>query len=127
MRRTIAQNGRFLYLFFNNLLIPLNGTKLKIIHDKGFDQIEESYIASLVTDDLYNENTFSEDDLQIGTVVIFKTKDGHYGKLQVLNLYSLHDFSFDIAGQLKSDWRKKALACPDERKYYLQILWRLYR
>src|SRR5439155_7035723 len=47
--------------------------------------------------------------LKPGTVVVFKTAEGHYGKLQVIRYRSIDDFPFPDVTQLARPWRDLVL------------------
>jgi hypothetical protein len=108
-------------------LIPANGTKLKMIKNLDFDMIDEAFIRP---QELYQVRFSGSDKngvLNPGTILIFRTAEGNFGKLQVEKYRALHDFSFPEAAYLEESWRDMSMKKPDREKYHLQVKWQLFR
>ncbi len=108
-------------------LVPVNGTRLKMITNKAFEDIDEAFIRS---QELYWVKLSGSDKngvLNPGTILIFKTAEGNFGKMQVERYRSHHDFSFPEAVNLDDSWREMVLKKPDREKYHLQVKWQLFR
>jgi hypothetical protein len=108
-------------------LIPVNETKVKMITNQAFDDIDEAFIR---TQELYQVRFSGSDKngvLNPGTILIFRTAEGNFGKMQVERYRSNHDFSFPEAVNLDDSWREMVLKRPNREKYHLQVKWQLFR
>jgi len=114
----VNDSGRF--------LVPKNGAVAAVVNDAPFNEIDASFIESRP---LTNKKISGADNtgaLKPGTVIVFRTAEGHAGKLYVIGFRSLHDFSFPEASYLKQSWRDYVLAKPDRENYHLEVVWELY-
>ena len=107
-------------------LVPRNGAKARVIRDREFGRIDPTFIKG---QDLSMERISGSDEggrLTPGAVVVFRTAEGHLGKLQVEKYRALHDFSFPEAAYLSEEWKSFALKSPDMGMYNLQVRWQLF-
>ena len=105
-------------------LIARNGTTIEIVK-KSYTQIDKNYMKQFP---VFRDGRISNSDLKVGTVAVFKTAEGHYGKLKIKGFRALHDFDFPEAQQyLDQSWRNFVLGKPNTKKYHLMIEYQLYR
>src|SRR5439155_15807119 len=86
-------------------LVPQNGATARLVRGINFDHIDESFIKR---QDLFPGMISGADNfgaLKPGTVVVFKTAEGHYGKLQVIRYRPVDDFAFPEATHLSQRGR----------------------
>ena len=108
-------------------LMPVNGTKLKIITNRNYDEIDEAFIRA---QELYQTRLDGSDTTGVitpGLIIVFRTSEGNFGKMQIERYRALHDFSFPEAVNLTERWREMALKKPDTEKYHLQVKWQLFK
>ena len=59
---------------------------------------------------------------------MFKTGEGHYGKLRIKGYRALHDFDFKEAREHLSDsWKTFVLRKQNTQKYHLVVEYKLYK
>jgi hypothetical protein len=105
-------------------LIAQNGTMVEVVN-KPYNKIDKQYIASLPA---LRDGRIDSHALKVGTVAIFKTAEGHYGKLKIKGFKSLHDFNFPEANRYLDDsWKSFVLRKPNTKKYHLVLEYKLYR
>jgi len=93
-------------------LVPQNGAAARLVGGTKFDAIDESFVKR---QELFPGMISGSDNvgaLKPGTVVVFKTAEGHYGKLQVIRYRSINDFPFPDVTQLSRPWRDLVLGTP---------------
>ena len=108
-------------------LVAVNGTKMKLISNRDFDEIDEAFIQAQDLSQAYINGSDENGELPLGAIVVFRTAEGNFGKLRVEKYRALHDFSFSEADNLWESWREMALKEPDQEKYHLQVKWQLFR
>ena len=80
-----------------------------------------------------DRNSGSEDeravfDRCLRQLIVFRTAEGNFGKLQIDQYRALHDFSFPEAAQyLSDDMREFLLSEPNFETYHLQVTWKLFQ
>jgi hypothetical protein len=87
---------------------------------RAFDNVDFAYAKRLD----FTKLTFSKKSLKPGTVIVFKTGQGHYGKMEIVGFRSSHDFDFGQALHLKKlqDYFKSRKERPH---YHLEVRWEL--
>lgn len=104
-------------------LVAKNGTTVEVV-PKSFAAIDKRYIKSLPA---LRDGRIGYKDIRPGTVAVFKTGDGHYGKLRIKGYRALHDFGFKEAREyLSPSWKKFVLAKPNSKNYHLVVEYVLY-
>ena len=99
-------------------LIPRNGTTVEITK-KSFASLDKAYMKTFP---IFRDGRVSSSDIKVGTVVMFKTAEGNYGKLRIKGFRSIHDFSFKEAREhINDSWKKMVLKKPNNRKYHLVV------
>jgi|WetSurMetagenome_2_1015567.scaffolds.fasta_scaffold56617_2 hypothetical protein len=103
-------------------LTPQWSTKLMVVTDMSFDDIDEEYIANqkMLSDAIPGAS------LAVGTIIICKTFDGSYAKLQVVQFFDSQDFSFTEASSIEADAKAKLMAEPVKEMYSIQLKWKGY-
>ncbi len=105
-------------------LIAQNGTTLEIVH-LPYEQIDKKSILQLPA---LRDGRINSFDLKPGTVAVFKTVEGNYGKLKIKGFKSLHDFDFKEAQKyLDESWKHFVLKKPNTKKYHLVVEYKLYK
>jgi hypothetical protein len=113
-------------------LTPMHGTRIKLIENRPFDDISLRFIKK---QSLTAHSLSASDEgglLRVGSVAVFRTSQGRYGKLRVEGFRSLHDFSFPEIAAAFSDtsrfnaWKSAAARKPNMEKYHLVVKWVLY-
>jgi len=105
-------------------LVPKNGMKMAVANTKILRNISKSSIArtTLKSDKIGNAK------LAVGTIIVFKTGEGHYGKLQIKGYRSLHSFDFPEARTyLDEDWKRFALNKEDIKQYNMVVAYKFYK
>ena len=108
-------------------LVPRNGSRAKLVSHADFDRIGPSFIDR---QDLSRAKISGSDHgglLRPGSVVVFRTAEGNWGKLQVERYRALHDFSFPEAAYLSEKTKRFFLTKPNREVYHLQVRWQLFR
>jgi hypothetical protein len=113
-------------------LVPINGTRARLVEDRPFDVIRRNFIEghALPADKISASDV--DGVLHVGSVIVFRTSQGKYGKLRIEGFRSLHEFSFPELAAAFSDesrldaWKSKATQRPDFEKYHLVVRWCLY-
>ena len=100
-----------------------NGTTIEVVKE-SYASIDK---ASIMRRPALRDGRISNVDLKAGTVAIFKTTEGHYGKLKIKGFKALHDFNFKEAREyLDSSWQSFVLKKPDTKRYHLVVEYTLY-
>ena len=60
-----------------------------------------------------------------GTLLVFRTAEGHYGKMAILGFRSSHDFNFPEASHLSQNVKDYLIKQPAKEKYHLEVKWML--
>lgn len=107
-------------------LAPLAGTQAAIVKRTSFEEIGPKFFAHWR---MPEEKIDGSDDgpLAPGAVVVFRTRDGTLGKLQVVGYYALHDFSAQAVKELSEEYRQRALQRENVERYHIEVKWQLYR
>jgi hypothetical protein len=108
-------------------LVVKNGTTMKLVKGVSFDKIDIAFIKSqeLSTMSLTGDDEWPE--LTPGSIVVFKTGAGNYGKFQVERYRSMHDWDYPDSAQFVSKRHIKwLLSRPDVKKNKLELRWQLY-
>jgi hypothetical protein len=109
-------------------LIPVSGTTWKVITDRNYDEIDKAFIRAQKLDKVRLSGSDNEYAVLVpGLVIVFRTGEGNFGKMQIERYRSLHDFSFQEAVYLDDSWREMILKEPNREKYHLQVKWHLFR
>lgn len=106
-------------------LVPKNGAKLKLLPGADFDKIDLPFIQAQDLTERSLSGSDEKADLTPGTVVVFKTGEGNFGKLQVVKYRALHDFTFPEAIYIEQKWKDFVLKKPNKENYHLQVRWQL--
>jgi hypothetical protein len=107
--------------------VVANGAKMRLISNRDFNEIDEAFIRAQDLSQAYINGADENGELPPGAIVVFRTAEGNFGKLQVEKYRALHDFSFPEAANLRDSWREMVLKKPDQEKYHLQVKWQLFR
>jgi len=109
-------------------LTVMNGSKWKLISNRNFDEIDSASIQAQVMDQTPLSGSDNNAVLNPGTIVVFRTAEGNFGKMQVEGYRALQDFSIPEAdAYLDNEWRDMVLNRPNREKYHLQVKWQLFR
>jgi hypothetical protein len=103
--------------------VVANGAKMRLISNRDFNEIDEAFIRAQDLSQAYINGSDENGELPPGAIVVFRTAEGNFGKLQVEKYRALHDFSFPEAANLRDSWREMVLKKPDQEKYHLQVKW----
>ncbi len=105
-------------------LMAKNGATVEV-STKSFDNIDKHYIKSFP---ILRDARISSSDIKVGTVAMFRTVEGRYGKLEIIGFKALHDFDFkEIKKHATDSWKKFVLAQKDTKEYHLMIKYHLYK
>jgi len=105
-------------------LVAQNGATVEVVND-NFDSINKNYIAQLPA---LRDGRISHNHIIPGTVALFKTAEGHYGKLRIKGYRALHDFDFKEAKEhMDATFREHVLRKPNNQKYHLVVEYELYK
>lgn len=105
-------------------LVSKNGTTIEVV-DLEYSAITKNDITSRP---MLRDGRISSSNLKVGTVAIFKTSEGNFGKLRIVGFKALHDFDFKEARENTSQSTKKyLLSKPNNRKYHLVVEYQLFR
>ncbi len=109
----------------NGCFRTVNSAKMAMVKNCFFDKIDLSIVCAqnLIEGRVY---TVKNGLTQPGTVIVFQTAEGKYGKLEILGFRSSHDFAFKEAANLPDKWKKFALKKPEIKNYHLEVKWRLF-
>jgi len=117
-------------------LAPNNDAKAAVVSGQDYSTVTLGFIRA---------QTLSEDRicgsdrngvLEPGTIVIFKTAEGNFGKLRVVGYRALHDLSFSELSALAPDmfisipeneFDKLLQNAPNIERYHLEIEYRLFK
>lgn len=118
-------------------LIPWNGAKAKLIQDGDFDSIDAAFIKN---QNLSTEKISGSDEgvqLNPGTIVVFETAEGNFGKFQVEQYVSTYDITFPEAEKhyttywkeaTRKNWNNVVAVGQDIiEKYHLRVKWELFK
>jgi|PlaIllAssembly_1097288.scaffolds.fasta_scaffold25261_3 hypothetical protein len=109
-------------------LTVMNGAKWKLISNRNFDRIDKAFIQAQELDQEQLSGSDENGVLNPGTIIVFRTAEGNFGKMQVEGYRAMQDFSFPEAdAYLDSEWRDMVLNRPNQEKYHLQVKWQLFR
>ena len=89
-------------------LVPQNGATASVVGGIHFDDIDAFSAQHQALFPGMIPGADKGGALKPGTVVVFKTAEGHYGKLQVIRYRPLDDFAVPAATQLSKVWPKFA-------------------
>ncbi len=104
-------------------LVAQNGTTVEVVTN-DFETTDKSYISQLPA---LRDGRISHQHILPGTVALFKTAEGHYGKLRIKGYRALHDFDFKEAREYLDDtWKEYVLRKPNNEKYHLVVEYVLY-
>jgi hypothetical protein len=92
---------------------------MRLISNRDFNEIDEAFIRAQDLSQAYINGSDENGELPPGAIVVFRTAEGNFGKLQVEKYRALHDFSFPEAANLRDSWREMVLKKPDQEKYHL--------
>lgn len=101
-------------------LTPMQGAKAALA-DLPFDKID----AAAARRAALSRERIPGTELPPGAVVVFATRSGKLGKLQVVGYKSSWDFSFPEAAYLTRRWKAFAKGRPEIPAYHLQVRWTL--
>jgi hypothetical protein len=107
-------------------LEPKNGTTAVQVYGLEFDDITEAYVqAQPLTGDAIDASNVGG-TLTVGSIVVFKTSAGAYGKLRVVRYRESQDFTFDEVSLLSQSIRDFFAANPNIVNYHLEVEWELF-
>jgi len=104
-------------------LIPKNGATVEVTQEH-YASVDKAYMQQFP---IFRDGKVSNHDIKVGTVVMFKTAEGNYGKLRIVGFKALHDFHFKEAQSLDQQWREFVLTKPNIQKYHLVVEYKLYK
>jgi hypothetical protein len=104
-------------------LVAKNAATIEVV-DLEYSAISKEDITSRP---VLRDGRIAPHNLKVGTVAIFKTAEGNYGKLRIKGFRALHDFSFKEAQDLTQQWRAFVLKKPNTQKYHLVVEYQLFR
>lgn len=120
-------------------LVPINGTRAALVTNVEFEAIDAAFVQAQPMSDRVRTRSkgkkmisdFPGSDtnsvLQPGTVLVFRTAEGAWGKLIVDGYRSSHDFSFPGAESLSPTWKESVLKSPTVARYHMQVRMVLFR
>ena len=107
-------------------LRAVNGAAMAVMPVRSFGRIDLDYAG---------KQEFSKKDLTMtavrnqvvpGMVLVFRTAEGHYGKMEIIGFRSSHDFNFPEAANLSQKVKDYlAKQQPVKEKYHLEVKWML--
>ena len=99
-------------------LIPRNGTTIEVTK-KSFASLDKAYMKQFP---IFRDGKLSNSDIKIGTVAMFKTAEGNYGKLHIIGFKSSHNFDYKEAKEhLNDSYKKFSLNKPVIKEYNIVI------
>ncbi len=99
-------------------LIPKNGATVEVTK-KSFASLDKAYLQQFP---IFRDGKICNSDIKVGTVAMFKTAEGRYGKLRIVGFKSSHDFDFKEAKKYLDDsYKKYSLRHPINKEYNLVI------
>ena len=103
----------------------VNSAKMAMVRNFPFDKINLQIVCAqnLIEGRIY---TVKNGLIQPGTIIVFQTVEGKYGKLEVLGFRSSRDFAFKEAANLPEQWKKFVSEKPEIKNYHLEVRWRLF-
>ncbi|WP_296823747.1 hypothetical protein [Sulfurovum sp.] len=105
-------------------LVAQNGTTVEVTA-KDFASIDKKYIQQFP---VLRYGRINYSDIKPGTVVMFKTGEGHYGKLRIKGYRALHDFDFKEAREyLEASWKNFVMHKQDIKSYHLIVEYTLFK
>jgi hypothetical protein len=107
-------------------LTPVNGAQAAVVRETNFDEIGPRFFAHWRMPQTRIDGA-DDGALPPGAVVVFRTRDGTLGKLQVVRYLDLHDFSAQAVKDLGEDYQQKALQRENAERFHIEIQWQLYR
>jgi hypothetical protein len=107
-------------------LAPLPGTQAAVVKKTSFEEIGPEFFAHWR---MPEQKIDGSDDgaLAPGAVVVFRTRDGTLGKLQVVGYDALHDFSAQAVRDMLQDRKPQILQRENVERYHIEVRWQLYR
>jgi hypothetical protein len=107
-------------------LTPLAGTQAAVVKRTSFEEIGPKFFAHWR---MPEQKIDGSDDgpLAPGAVVVFRTRDGMLGKLQVICYYALHDFSAQAVKDMLQERKPQILQRENVERYHIEVNWQLYR
>ena len=102
-------------------LTPQRGAEAALVLDRPFERIDAAAARQMKL----SRDRITRASLLPGAVVVFRTRKGRLGKLQVVSYKSSHDFAFPEAANLGDSWRKFARGRPEIPSYHMQVRWML--
>jgi hypothetical protein len=108
-------------------LTTMHGAAAAVVKNGSYEQIDGVFIRR---QRLTEQRIGGKDEpgvLAPGTIIVFRTANGVFGKLQIIGYRSLHDFSFPQIAAYLDQWRAAALQRPDYERYHIEVKWQLYR
>ena len=134
----------------NRYLVPQNGAVAAVVSGRRFEAVDERFTRQQHLSSARISGSDRAADLSPGTVVVFRTSQGRYGKLQVIRYRAIDDFRFPEASHLSPPWRdfattkfklkppggnrmqeivfqvKRFFRRDFPRRYHLEIRWQLF-
>lgn len=105
-------------------LVAQNGATVEVI-SHNFDMINKSYISKFPA---LRDGRINNQDIKPGTIALFKTAEGNYGKLRIKGYRALHDFDFKEAKEhMDASFKEYVLQKPNNEKYHLVVEYELYK
>ncbi len=99
-------------------LMPQNGATVEVTK-KSFASLDKAYLQQFP---IFRDGKISNSDIKVGTVAMFKTAEGRYGKLRIVGFKSSHDFNFKEAKKYLDDsYKKYSLSHLVKKEYNLVI------
>ncbi len=135
----------------NRNLVPKNGAVAAVAAAKDFDGVDESFARRQQLSSAKISGSDRNAELMPGSIVVFRTSQGRYGKLQVIRFRAIDDFGFPEASRLSQQWRdfattefklkpprgnvveeivfrvKRLFRRDFPRNYHLEVKWQLFQ
>ena len=106
-------------------LQPLNDARLSLVVGRKYDQVDLDFAGAQNLDQIILTGHSPNDFLAPGTVIVFQTTEGQYGKMEIIGWHNSHDFSFPEASILSEKLREHMKNKPVKEKYHLEVKWQL--
>ncbi len=108
-------------------LVPQNSATALQVYGADFDAITAAFVqAQPLTGATINASNVGG-TLTVGSIVVFQTTAGTYGKFRVLGYRESQDFTFGEAALLTQPMRDMFNTNPNVINYHLEVEWELFR
>jgi hypothetical protein len=108
-------------------LTPTHGAEAAVVKAKTYEQIDPAFVGRRRLQTKRIDAGDKAGVLDPGTIIVFQTGDGTFGKLQIVGYRRLHDLSFPEASAYLDISKTAINQRPDIERGHLEIKWQLYR